>query len=127
MINLYINVRQVEDVTVLDLKGRERIRGVTLALHESIRCLAREGKVQVLLDLERVKYIDSCGLGELVSSHVTLDERGGALKLMNLTESLRELMTVTNLLTVFDVYDDEPTALAGFMGSKVFRSFEIVT
>jgi len=79
------------------------------------------------LDLERVKYIDSCGLGELVSSHVTLDERGGALKLMNLTESLRELMTVTNLLTVFDVYDDEPTALAGFMGSKVFRSFEIVT
>jgi len=127
MINLYINVRQVEDVTVLDLKGRERIRGVTLALHESIRCLAREGKIQVLLDLERVKYIDSCGLGELVSSHVTLDERGGALKLMNLTESLRELMTVTNLLTVFDVYDDEPTALAGFMGSKVFRSFEIVT
>jgi len=127
MINLYINVRQLEDVTVLDLKGRERIRGVAVNLHESIRCLAREGKTQVLLDLERVKYIDSCGLGELVSSHVTLDERGGSLKLMNLTESVRELMTVTNLLTVFDVYDDEPTALAGFMGTKVFRSFEIVT
>ncbi|HEY0763464.1 MAG TPA: STAS domain-containing protein [Pyrinomonadaceae bacterium] len=126
MINLYINVRQVEDVTVLDLKGRERIRGVSLALHESIRCLAREGKNQVLLDLERVKYIDSCGLGELVSSHVTLDERGGSLKLMNLSDSVRELMTVTNLLTVFDVYDDEPTALAGFMGNKVFRSLEIV-
>ena len=127
MINLYINERHIEDVTVLDLKGRERIRGVTIALHESIRCLAREGKIQVLLDLARVKHIDSCGLGELVSSHVTLDEKGGALKLMHMTESVHELMTITKLLTVFDVYDDEPTALAGFVGSKALRIFEIVT
>ena len=119
MVNLYINERKVEDVTILDLKGRERIRGVTLALHESIRCLAREGKVQVLLDLAWVKQIDSGGLGELVSSHVTLDEKGGALKLMHMTESVQKLMTVTKLLTVFDVYDDEPEALASFVGETL--------
>ena len=119
MINLFLNERRVADVTILDLKGRERISGVTLALHESIRCLAREGKIQVLLDLAWVKYIDSGGLGELVSSQVTLDEKGGALKLMHLPESVRELMKVTKLLTVFDIYDDEPEALASFVGATL--------
>jgi len=119
MINLYLNERRVEDVTILDLKGRERIRGATIALHESIRCLAREGKVQVLLDLAWVKHIDSGGLGELVSSHVTLDEKGGALKLMHLTESVHELLKVAKLLTVFDVYDEEPEALASFVGETL--------
>ena len=119
MINLYINQRRIEDVTILDLKGRERIRGVTMALHESIRCLAREGKIQVLLDLAWVKDIDSSGLGELVSSHITLDEKGGALKLMHMTESVQKLMTITKLLTVFDVYDDEPEALASFVGETL--------
>ena len=119
MINLYLNERRVEDVTILDLKGRERIRGVATALHESIRCLAREGKIQVLLDLSAVNHIDSGGLGELVSSHVTLDEKGGALKLMHMTERVHELMTVTNILTVFEVYDDEPEALASFAGETL--------
>ena len=119
MINLYINERRVDDVTILDLKGRERMRGVTIALHESIRCLAREGKTQVLLDLAWVKHIDSGGLGQLVSSHVTLDEKGGALKLMHMTESVQQLMKITKLLTVFDVYDDEPEALASFVGETL--------
>jgi anti-sigma B factor antagonist len=119
MINLYINERRVEKVTILDLKGRERIRGVTLALHESIRCLAQEGKTQVLLDLALVNHIDSIGLDELVASHATLNEKGGALKIMHMTESVRELMAVTNLLTVIDVYDDEPEALASFVGETL--------
>jgi anti-sigma B factor antagonist len=119
MINLYINERRVEDVTILDLKGRERIRGATIALHESIRCLAREGKIQVLLDLAWVKHIDSDALGDLVSSHLTLDEKGGALKLMHMTESVHELMTITKVLTIFDVYDDEPEALDSFVGKTL--------
>ena len=119
MINLYLNERRAEGVTILELKGRDRIRGATIALHESIRCLAREGKLQVLLDLSWVKHIDSGALGELVSSHVTLDEKGGALKLMHMTESVRELLTVTKLLTLFDVYDDEPEALASFVGESL--------
>ena len=119
MINLYLNERRIEDVTVLDLKGRERIRGATIALHESIRCLAGEGKIQVLLDLAWVKHIDAGGLGELVASHVTLDEKGGALKLMHMTESVHELMANTKLLPVFDVHDDESKALASFVGETL--------
>jgi len=119
VINLYINERRVEHVTILDLKGRERIRGATIALYESIRCLAGEGKTQVLLDLAWVKHIDSPGLGELIASHVTLDKKGGAFKLMHMTESVHELLTITKLLTVFDVYDDEPEALASFVGETL--------
>ena len=123
MINLYLNERQVEEVTVLDLKSRERIRGATIALHESIRCLAGEGKIQVLLDLAWVKHIDAGGLGELVASHVTLDEKGGALKLMHMTERVHELMTITKLITVFDIHDDESKALASFVG-EILRIVE---
>src|SRR5690349_24959435 len=119
MINLYINDGHVEDVNILELKGRARIGGVTIALHESIRCLAGEGKIQVLLDLAWVKHIDAGGLGELVASHVTLDEKGGALKLMHITESVHELMTLTKLITVFDIHDDEPKALASFVGETL--------
>jgi anti-sigma B factor antagonist len=119
MINLYINARRIGDVTVLDLKGRERFRGVTVALHKSIRCLAEEGKTQILLDLALVKHIDSNGLGELIASHVTLDNRGGALKLMHITESVHELMSMTKLLAVFDIYDNESKALASFVGETL--------
>ena len=119
MINLYLNERRVDDVTIIDLKGRERIRGVTLELHRSIRCLADEGKIQIILDLAWVKHIDSSGLGQLISSHVTLDDKGGALKLMHMTESVHELMTIAKLLTVFDVFNDEPEALASFVGEKL--------
>jgi anti-anti-sigma regulatory factor len=88
-------------------------------LYESIRCLAGEGKIQVLLDLAWVKHIDAGALGELVASHVTLDEKGGALKLMHMTESVHDLMTTRKLLTVFDVHDDEPKALASFVGETL--------
>ena len=119
MINLYINQRRVADVMILDLKGRERIRGATIALHDSIRCLAGEGKIQVLLDLAWVKHIDSGALGDLVASHVTLDKQGGSLKLMHMTESVHELMTITRVLPIFDVYDDQPKALASFVGETL--------
>ena len=116
MINLYINERRVGDVTVLDMKGRVRLGGGTISLHKAIRCLVEEGKMQILLNLASVTHIDSSGLGELISSHITLNAKGGEIKLMHLTESLRELMTITKLLTVFDVYDDEPEALSSFTG-----------
>jgi len=116
VINLYINERRMGNVTVLDLKGRVRIGGGTVSLHKSIRCLVAEGKTEILLNLAGVTHIDSSGLGELISSHVTVNEKGGQIKLIHLTESLRELMIITKLLTVFDVYDDEPEALLSFTG-----------
>jgi anti-sigma B factor antagonist len=116
MVNLYINQRRKGDVTVLDLKGRIRISGGNLVLHRSIRCLVDEGKTKILLNLADVTHIDSMGLGELISSQITLRNKGGEIKLVHLTERLRDIMTITNLLTVFDVYDNEPDALNSFTG-----------
>ena len=116
MVNLYIHERREGDVAVLDLKGRIRISGGTLALHRSIRCLVDEGKTKILLNLAGVTHIDSSGLGELISSYVTLSNKGGQIKLVHLTKRLQDIMTITKLLTVFDVYDNEVDALAGFTG-----------
>lgn len=119
MINLYINERRSGAVTILDLKGRVRIGGGTIALHRAIRVLIEEGKTQILLSCAHVQHIDSSGFGELISSHISLRDHGGALKLIHLTERLRELMTITKLLPIFDVYDDEPEALASFAGETL--------
>lgn len=114
MINLYINERRAGEVTVLDLKGRLRVGGTTVALHKAVRSLIDEEKTLILLNLSGVTYIDSCGLGELVASHVTAQKKGGEIKLLNLTESLREMMTITKLVDIFDVYESEPDALRSF-------------
>jgi anti-anti-sigma factor len=116
VVNLYIHERREGDVAVLDLRGRIRISGGTLALHRSIRCLVEEGKTKILLNLAGVTHIDSTGLGELISSYVTLSNKGGQIKLVHLTDRLQDIMTITKLLTVFDVYDNEADALASFTG-----------
>jgi len=124
VINLYINERQAGDVTVLDLKGRLRVGGNAVALHKSIRCLILEKKILILLNLAGVTYIDSCGLGELVASQVSVENKGGEIKLVGLTETLRELLTVTRLLTVFDAYENEADAIRHFVDpiSKVKKT-----
>ncbi|MDQ2921898.1 MAG: STAS domain-containing protein [Acidobacteriota bacterium] len=101
-------------MTVLDLKGRVRFGGNTVALHKSIRCLVLEKKVLILLNLAGVTHIDSCGLGEMVASQVSVENKGGEIKLLGLTETLRELLTVTRLLTVFDAYENEADAIQSF-------------
>jgi anti-sigma B factor antagonist len=120
VINLYINQRFEGNVTILDLKGRVRIGGATISLHRSIRNLVEEGKMQILLNLADVTAIDSSGLGELVSSQITLGNKGGEIKLFHLTEALREIMANTRLVSVFDIYDTESEALASF-GSFVLK------
>jgi anti-sigma B factor antagonist len=114
VINLYINERRTGDVTVLDLKGRLRVGGNTVALHRSIRALILEKKTFILLNLAGVSFIDSCGLGELVASQVSVENKGGEIKLTGLTEALRELLTITRLLTVFDVCESEAEAMQKF-------------
>jgi len=116
LINLYINERRAGEVTILDLRGRVNIGGGSLALHKSIRCLVQEGKTQILLSLAEVAHIDSSGFGELISSHVTLNNKGGSIKLVHISEPLREAMSVTRILPVFDVFDDELEAVASFTG-----------
>lgn len=114
MINLYINQRRAGEVTVLDLKGRLRVGGNAVALHKSIRSLLLEKKTLILLNLTDVTFIDSCGLGELVASQISVENKGGELKLFGLTETLRELLTVTRLLTVFSAYENEAEAIGSF-------------
>src|ERR1043165_9539959 len=101
MFNLYINERRIEDVTVLDLKGRIRITGRTRGLHKSIRSLVEEGKTRILLNLSQVAHIDSSGLDELVASIVTAGNQGGEIKLLHLTEQMREVITTANLSALF--------------------------
>lgn len=114
MVNLYIDERRVGNVTILDLKGRVRMDGGAVELHKAIRSLLEEGKTQILLNLSGVTHIDSTGLGELISIHISVGNKGGEIKLSHLTERLRDLMTITKLVTVFDVHDSESEALASF-------------
>jgi anti-sigma B factor antagonist len=117
--NLTINNRQVGNVTVLDIDGNLRIGEGSTVLQKAIRGLLQEGQTRILLNLSRVDYIDSSGLGELVAGHVAMGKRGGQIKLLHLTLRVRELMTITKLLTVFDAYEDEAEAIDSFKSPDV--------
>ncbi|HYP50871.1 MAG TPA: STAS domain-containing protein [Pyrinomonadaceae bacterium] len=114
MAELTINERQAGDVTVLDMSGRITIGEGSVALRTAIRRLLEEDKKKILLNLGGVGYIDSSGIGELVSSFTAINKEQGQLKLLKLTQKLRDLLAITKLLTVFDVYDDEQEALNSY-------------
>ena len=125
LLNLYINERRIEDVTVLDLKGRIRSTGRARGLHNSIRRLVEKGKTRILLNLSQVTHIDASGLDELVASCVTAGNRGGEIKLLHLSEQMHEVITTANLSALFDIYNNEYDAIAGF-NRKVIKSGETV-
>jgi anti-sigma B factor antagonist len=114
MAELNISERQVGDITILDMDGKITIGEGSVALRTAIRRLLEEGKKKILLNLAKVGYIDSSGIGELVSSYTAINKESGELKLLNLTQKLQDLLTITKLLTVFDVYESEEEALASF-------------
>lgn len=114
MAELNISERQAGDVTILDMDGKVTIGEGSVALRTTIRRLISEGKKNILLNLGSVGYIDSSGIGELVSSFTSVNKEGGTLKLLNLTEKLQDLLAITKLLTVFDVFEDEGAALGSF-------------
>ena len=114
MAELSMKERQSGDVTVLDMDGKITIGEGSVALRSAVRRLLEEGKKKILLNLAGVGYIDSSGIGELVSSYTAINKDSGQLKLLHLTQKLQDLLTITKLLTVFDVYDDESEALSNF-------------
>ena len=114
MADINISERQAGDVTVLDLEGKVTIGEGSVTLRNAIRRLLGEGKNKILLNLAGVGYIDSSGIGELVSSFTAVNKEGGVLKLLNLTQKIQDLLAITKLLTVFDVYDSEADALSSF-------------
>lgn len=114
MADITITERQAGDVTILDMNGKVTIGEGSVALRTTIRRLLAEGKGKILLNLGAVGYIDSSGIGELVSSFTAVNKEGGTLKLLNLTQKIQDLLAITKLLTVFDVFEDEGEALASF-------------
>ena len=114
MAELNISERQAGDVTILDLGGKITIGEGSVALRNTIRRLLGEGKKNILLNLGDVSYIDSSGIGELVSSFTAVNKENGKLKLLNLTQKIQDLLAITKLLTVFDTFDDEGEALSSY-------------
>ena len=114
MNNLNITERRNGSVTVLDLRGNIRLGEGNIELHNILRFLVEKGERRILLNLENVTYIDSSGLGELVAGYTTLQKNGGELKILRLTQRVHELMVITKLLTVFDVFDNEQEAVDSF-------------
>ena len=114
MAELNIRERQAGDVTILDMDGKITIGEGSVALRSAVRRLIEEGKKKILLNLSNVSYVDSSGIGELVSSFTTINREGGQLKLLNLTQKIQDLLAITKLLTVFDTYDDEGQALNSY-------------
>ena len=114
MSSLQIFKRSVDGVMILDLKGPIRIGEGNLDLHRVISSLVEQNEKRILLNLADVTYVDSSGLGELVAGYTSIEKNGGEMKLINLTDRVTELMMITKLLTVFDVFDNEPEAIKSF-------------
>ena len=106
--------RQVEGVTVVDMSGRITLGEGSVVLRDTIRDLIGKGQKKILLNLGDVTYIDSSGIGELVSAFTAVRREGGELKLLNLTKKVHDLLQITKLYTVFDIKDDEATAIKSF-------------
>jgi anti-sigma B factor antagonist len=108
------SIRQASAVTVVDISGRIELGGESAALRDMVCDLLSKGHKQILLNLGDVQYIDSSGLGALVSAFTTVRKQGGELKLLNLTNKVRDLMQITKLYTVFDITNDETEAVKSF-------------
>jgi len=106
--------RQVDGVAVVDMSGRITLGEGSVVLRDTIRDLIGTGSKKILLNLGDVTYIDSSGIGELVSAFTAVRREGGELKLLNLTKKVHDLLQITKLYTVFDIKDDEATAIKAF-------------
>jgi anti-sigma B factor antagonist len=109
-----VSTRLVDGVVILDLSGRITLGEGSVQLRDAIRDLVAQGQKNILLNLGDVNYIDSSGIGELVSAFTTVKNQGGQLKLLNLTKKVHDLLQITKLYTVFDVKDDEASAIGSF-------------
>ena len=110
-----LTTRQVGDVTVMDVAGRITLGEGSSVLRDAMRDLVSKNQKKILLNLGEVSYIDSSGIGELVSGFTTVTNGGGALKLLNLNKRVKDLLQITKLYTVFDVHEDEASAIRSFV------------
>jgi anti-sigma B factor antagonist len=114
MPSLFTTTRETGPITIVDLSGRISLGDGSALLRKTIRDLLDSGHSKIILNLGDVNYIDSSGIGELVSGFTAVRSRKGELKLLNLTRKVHDLLQITKLFTVFDVYSDEKTAVESF-------------
>lgn len=112
--SMKFTTRQVDGVTILDLSGRITLGEGSVTLRDAVKDVLAKGAKSILLNLADVDYIDSSGLGELVSAYTSVKNQGGELKLLHLTAKVHDLLQITKLYTVFDIKDDETTAVGSF-------------
>ena len=115
--SMKVATRQVDGVTVLDLSGRITLGEGSVTLRDAVHDVLAKGSKHILLNLGNITYIDSSGIGELVSAFTSVKNSGGELKLLNLTRKVHDLLQITKLYTVFDIKDDEASAVAAFAQS----------
>jgi len=113
-VSVKLTTRQVGDVSVIDVSGRITLGEGSSALRDALRDLLAKGNKKILLNLGDVSYIDSSGIGELVSGFTTVTNQGGDLKLLSLTKRVKDLLQITKLYTVFDIHEDEAHAIRSF-------------
>jgi anti-sigma B factor antagonist len=112
--SMKVTTRQIDGVTILDLRGRITLGEGSVTLRDGVHDLLANSSKHILLNLENITYIDSSGIGELISAFTSVKNAGGELKLLKLTKKVHDLLQITKLYTVFDIKDDEATAVASF-------------
>ena len=112
--SMKVSTRQVDGVTILDLSGRITLGEGSVTLRDAVHDIVAKGQKHILLNLENISYIDSSGIGELVSAFTSVKNSGGELKLLNLTKKVHDLLQITKLYTVFDIWDSEASAVTAF-------------
>jgi len=115
--NMTTNIRKLGGVTIVDISGRIELGEESAALRDLVRDLLSKGQKQILFNLGDVNYIDSSGLGHLVSAFTSVRNHGGELKLLNLSNNIQNLMQITRLYTVFEIMDNEAAAVKSFSQS----------
>jgi len=113
-VSVKLTTRQVGDVTVVDAVGRITLGEAATTFRDTLRQLVGSGHKKLLLNLADVSYIDSSGIGEMVSGYTTVNNQGGQVKLLNLTKRVKDLLQITKLYTVFEVFEDESSAVSSF-------------
>jgi anti-sigma B factor antagonist len=113
-VSLYLTPLNIGEVTVIDAAGRITLGENTTSFRDMIRELTAGGRKKILLNLADVTYIDSSGIGELIAAYTTVKHQGGAVKLLNLTKRVYDLLHITKIYTVFEVFEDKGTAVSSF-------------
>jgi len=108
------SIRQFEDISIVDLSGQIKLGEGSSTVRDIVKDLLGKGHKKILLNLADINYIDSSGIGELVAAYTSVRSQGGEMKLLKLTRKVQDLLTITKLITVFDVKDDEAAAIAAF-------------